>query len=116
MPFRGFLIPTWVGYLCGFLFLQKPWGHPRFKSWIAFQPFWGLILITLQALVLYDMIRTFDLEPLAKISHNPTIYRAVHYLTIGTIFFTSNSFRLLFAKNAKRLAILLNKLRYGIGY
>jgi len=51
----------WTGWLTGIIFLNKPWGHPVFRSWISFHSLWAAILFILTHVLFIDVWRQYSI-------------------------------------------------------
>lgn len=110
MGAEGFSTFVWDGWIFGTIFLQKPWGQPQFKSYIAIQPIWALAFLLVQIYFTLDAginISTFNVH-LVNDKLIEYINAALFILTGTTHLLTL----LVFAVNAKLIATLLNKFYY----
>src|SRR5665811_1001396 len=108
MEFRGFAFSAnWLSWTTGFLFLQKPWGSPIFKSWFSLHTIWSLTILIIQHCLLYNfLIQTSVFNSLAV---NP-LARSLHSIMFLAAYIAFWSVRLVFMAQARNIANLLHSL------
>lgn len=119
---KGFILAQWLGYLSAVLYIHRPWGHPRFDSWKTPLIPWGLVLLVVQLGITYDVSLNevlFTPEEVESSTNQPPksrnpFFGYLHMLILGSTILVVTSFRLTLLFKAKRIAKLLNTLRYCI--